>query len=64
MYINLLSAHQRPELMLLLLIEFINYSAILRSRADSLRSRVILHEQICFTARFEYPCSSVLEAIV
>ena len=63
MYINLLSAHQRPELMLLL-IEFINYSAILRSRADSVRSRVILHEQICFTARFEYPCSSVLEANV
>ena len=32
------------------------YSAILRSRADSLRSRVILHEWIAFySAFFEYP---------
>ena len=38
-------------LLLLLLIAFI-YSAILRSRADSLRSHVILHEWIVFIARF------------
>ena len=40
-----------PQKLLLLLITFL-YSAILRSRADSLRSHVILHEWIVFIARF------------